>query len=210
MIKFWSLDSPVMNGLSTIADIVILNLIYVVCCIPIVTIGAANAALYTVTMKMARKEAPAVLKIFFKALKNNIKTATIVWLFQLTIAGLMLFDLRLIGAFGSVAGAVTKVLLGAVLIVFLIIREYLFPYIARFENTVMATFKNAMMLSVAHAPYTLVMAGMTVGVTVIALFTGRTFTISMLFFVFFGFALLAYVKSFLLVKVFKQYEEDCE
>jgi len=67
MSRFWSIDSPLMNGLGTIADIFLLNIMYVICCIPVVTIGAATSALYTVTMQITRNEYPAVTKAFFFA-----------------------------------------------------------------------------------------------------------------------------------------------
>lgn len=206
MSKYWSIDSPLMNGLGTIADIILLNIIYVISCIPIVTIGAATSALYTVTMKMVRKEYPSVIKAYFQAFRRNFKIATVCWLVVLVAGILIWIDFRIVGQSEGTIKSVMRIALGAVLVTFAMVGNYLFPYIARFENNFVNTLRNAFMMSVAHFPFTVVMVGLTVGVAVICFFTGRTFAIATLVFFFFGFALLAYVKSKLFVKIFEKYE----
>ena len=69
--KFWAIDSPVMRVLGRLGDIIILNMIFVVGCIPVITIGTSLSALYAVAMKMARGEDPSVWKEFWKAYKRN-------------------------------------------------------------------------------------------------------------------------------------------
>lgn len=54
--KFLAIDSPVMRVLGRLGDIIILNMIFVVGCIPVITIGTSLSALYAVAMKMARGE----------------------------------------------------------------------------------------------------------------------------------------------------------
>ena len=66
-------DSPVMNLLSTIADLIVLHLLFVICCLPIVTIGAAYSAKYYVAMKIIRGEDSGVFAPFFKAFIRNFK-----------------------------------------------------------------------------------------------------------------------------------------
>ena len=56
MNKLFNMDSPFMIKLAKFADMVILSILWIVCCIPIFTIGPATAALYHVTLKLARKE----------------------------------------------------------------------------------------------------------------------------------------------------------
>lgn len=195
-----------MNGLGTIADIFLLNIIYVICCVPLVTIGAATTALYTVTMQITRNEYPAVTKAFFKAFKRNFKISTICWLVFMAVGFLLWFDFRIIGQVDGAARSAAKIALGAVLVIYVMVLTYVFPYIARFENDIKNTFKNAFMMSVAHFPFTLILSGLTIGIAVLTFFSGRTFAIATLAFFFIGFALLAYVKSRLFTKVFERYE----
>lgn len=74
--SFFNLDSPVMRFLTKVADLIILNILFLICCIPIVTIGAASTALYTVTMKSVRDEESYVIRSYFKAFKDNFKIGT--------------------------------------------------------------------------------------------------------------------------------------
>lgn len=70
-----NLDSPVIVFLTTVADFMILNILFILCCAPVITIGPAVSALYTITMREARHEGGYIFKPFFKAFKNNFKQA---------------------------------------------------------------------------------------------------------------------------------------
>ena len=69
--KFWAIDSPVMRVLGRLGDIIILNMIFVVGCIPVITIGTSLSALYAVAMKMARGEDPSVWKDSGKPIRGT-------------------------------------------------------------------------------------------------------------------------------------------
>ena len=84
---------------------------------------------------------------------------------------------------------------------------FLFPYIARFENGIFATLRNALLLAAAHIPSTIVIVGLSVGSLILTLFTSRSFVIASIIWVFFGFAVLAYVQAFLLCRIFEKYEK---
>lgn len=70
-----NLDSPVIVFLTTVADFMMLNILFILCCAPVITIGPAVSALYTITMREARHEGGYIFKPFFKAFKNNFKQA---------------------------------------------------------------------------------------------------------------------------------------
>ena len=205
--KFWAIDSPVMRVLGRLGDIIILNMIFVAGCIPVLTIGTSLSALYTVAMKMARGEDPSVWKEFWKAYKRNFKPATICWLIMAVIAILLFVDFRLIGVLkGSGMYSIMRVVLAVILGTWILMFQYLFPYIARFENGIFATLRNALLLAAAHIPSTIVIVGLSVGSVILTLFTSRSFVVASIIWVFFGFALLTYVQAFLLCKIFEKYE----
>lgn len=205
--RFFVIDSPVMRFLARIGDLIILNLIFVVSCVPVVTIGTALSALYSVAMRIVRGEDPAVIREYVKAYKMNFKDATVVWLILAAVGGLLFLDFRLIGMFKGSLYTVLRLLLGVVLGIWLLIFQYVFAYIGRFKNSVFQSLKNALFLSAAHIPSTVMLLGITVGLLVITLFTSRTFVIGTILWTFFGFALLAYVQSFLLCRIFAKYEK---
>lgn len=204
--NFFVIDSPVMRFLGRIGDIIILNLIFVVTSLPVITIGTALSALYTVAMKLARGEEPSILKEYMKAFRRNMKPATISWLFM-AAAGVFIFvDFRLVGVFSGTAYTVMRLLLAMIFGVWVLTFLYLFPYIARFENTVFHSIKNALFLSAAHVPSTVMMLVISVGLIVATLFTSRTFVIGTIAWFFAGFAVVAYTQAFLFVRIFAKYE----
>ena len=204
--NFFVIDSPVMRFLGRIGDIIILNLIFVVTALPVVTVGMALSALYTVAMKLARGEDPSVLREYIRAFWRNRKPATICWLIMAAAGALIFLDFRLAGAFGGTLYTVVRLLLAMIFGVWMLTFLYLFPYIARFENTVFHSVKNALFLSAAHLPSTVVMLVISIGLAVITLFTSRTFVIGTIWWFFAGFAAAAYTQSFLFCRIFSKYE----
>ena len=204
--NFFVIDSPVMRFLGRIGDIIILNLIFVVTALPVVTVGMALSALYTVAMKLARGEDPSVLREYMRAFWRNRKPATICWLIMAAAGALIFLDFRLAGAFGGTLYTVVRLLLAMIFGVWMLTFLYLFPYIARFENTVFHSVKNALFLSAAHLPSTVMMLVISIGLAVITLFTSRTFVIGTIWWFFAGFAAVAYTQSFLFSRIFSKYE----
>ena len=204
--NFFVIDSPVMRFLGRIGDIIILNLIFVVTALPVITVGTALSALYTVAMKLARGEDPSVLREYMRAFRRNMKPATICWLIMAAAGALIFLDFRLVGAFGGALYTVVRLLLAMIFGVWMLTFLYLCPYIARFENTGFHSVKNALFLSAAHLPSTVMMLVISVGLIVVTLFTSRTFVIGTIGWFFAGFAAVAYVQSFLLSRIFAKYE----
>ena len=76
--RFFSMDNKFFTFMNKVADLCILNIICLVCCIPIVTAGASITAMYYVTLKMVRNEEAYIVRSFFKSFKDNFKQATII------------------------------------------------------------------------------------------------------------------------------------
>ena len=69
--RLFNLDNPVMNALNKLADLIILNFLTMICCIPIFTIGASATALHYVALKIVRDEETYIIKGFFKSFRQN-------------------------------------------------------------------------------------------------------------------------------------------
>ncbi len=154
MSGFFNMDSPVMRFLSRVCDLMILNFMCLICCIPIVTIGASVTALYSVTLKMVRGEESYIFKGFLKAFKENFKISTIIWLL-LAVLGLLIFaDYKATQFLPDNMKNIFRILVGVVITFYLLLMTYVFPYVARFENNVKNTLKNALLISILEpAPY---------------------------------------------------------
>lgn len=119
-----------------------LNVLWFICCLPVITAGASTAALFYVTLKVAKNEEGNLTRSFFRAFSQNFRKATVIWLILLALGiilaldGYVLYHMRLENAFWAVTSAVFLVALAA----YAIILMYIFPLLARFENTVRAIF----------------------------------------------------------------------
>ena len=83
--KIFNYDSKFFAGMTKVSDTIIINILFVICSIPIVTIGASITALYSVSMKITRDEDIYAAKEFIKQFKQNFKQSTIIWIILLVM-----------------------------------------------------------------------------------------------------------------------------
>ncbi len=144
-------DSPLMSFLNTVFDLMFLNILCFVCCIPIITIGPALAAKYDVAMRIVRKEEPTIFRPFFRAFKNNFKQSIIIWSVLLVACFLLFIDWNWI--FQNGIGNVSPFYLMAAIITTLIVSFIImtiFPIIARFQVTIKEAFKTSVLFSMVY------------------------------------------------------------
>ena len=138
-------DSPVMDFLRTVTNLVIVNILYIICSIPIITFGAAYSAKYYVAMKVIRGEGTGVVIPFFKAFKRNFKQATAVWIVMLVAIFLIIFDWRWITYNGwSNTEFVYKFFVIFFSFAVLLMTMAIFPTIARYDMKTSELFKAAL------------------------------------------------------------------
>ncbi len=149
-------DSKFWGVVGVIGDIIMINVLYLISCIPVITIGAATSALYSVMRKQAKKESGYIVRDFLKAMKENFKKSTVIWLIFLVLFGLIYGDLVIVK--GSMNDSKTQSMaLGFFLISFLLalaICIYALVLQSGYENTVKNTLKNATILMLAQLPWT--------------------------------------------------------
>ena len=195
MSSFFNMDSPVMRFLSRLCDLMILNILCLICCIPIVTIGASITALYSVTLKMVKGEDSYIAKGFFKGFRQNFKISTIIWLILLVIGALLAFDFRAVNMLPAALQNVFRILVGAFI-----------TYIARFENGIKDTIKNSVLISILNLPRTLLIVLLPIGLVVFTFLTKTTLAYGSLLWFLMGVSFVAYVNSISFRIVFAKYE----
>lgn len=163
---FFDADKPLMRALSVIADLIILNILTILCSLPILTAGAAITSMYHVAIRVIRNEDGAMLKDYFGAFRSNFKKATILWLLLLVAALLLYVDYVAAEIYIPVVCAG----IGAIAIVVLVIALYAFALLARYENTLLGTLKNAAVLAVGYFPKTLGMTLFAIAFWMLALY----------------------------------------
>jgi uncharacterized membrane protein YesL len=140
--NFFSIDSKFYKIMMPIGEMMLLNICWVLASLPLVTIGAANTAMYTVMGRRLRNEGSGTIAPFFKAWWSNLKTGTLFWMIQaLMTASLSLtFFLPLHIAF--------KVIAGIVLVLVTLVFSIIYPQIARFRNRPFVYLRNSVILLV--------------------------------------------------------------
>ena len=204
--RFNLADNAVTRALSKICDMVCLNILWLVCCIPIVTIGASTTALYSVMLKMVKNEEGYIFRGFFKAFKENFKQSTIMWLLFAVLWIVWWLDFNFAGALPGQFSLVIRaffLLLGFLL---LSVMTYAFPLTARYVNTIGATLKNALILTVAKLPYTFLMILVLVAAVLGSLWNTVTLMFSIPLWFLIGGSLIAWIDSWLLRRVFTVFE----
>lgn len=169
------IDGPVMQLITKIVYAVWLNILWFVCCLPVFTVGVSTTALFYVTLKIAKNEEGAVTRAFFRSFKENFRQATIVWLILLAVGvllgidGYIFYHMRFENVLWILGTAVFMVAVAAYAIVLM----YIFPLMARFDNTIWAMFKNSLMIGMRFLLCTVLMALVyfVMAVVVIRIFT---------------------------------------
>lgn len=145
------------RSLQNLVDAFLLGLLWIICCIPIVTIGAASTALYYTVHKSLRQNRGYTFKCFFASFKNNFKQSTISWLVVLAVSAVLFVDMGIFEYY-LIEGASWGWAYYLFLISFIgvmVWSVYLFAYIARFENGIVASFKNAAIFAIVNIRFSL-------------------------------------------------------
>ena len=142
--------NPIIRILEKFGDLFVLNLIFVLACIPVVTIGAAVTALFTMTNKMVRNEEGTMWNGFWKAFRNNFKIGTKLWFIILCYLGILYMEFYTMQQMSEKGADFVVVLIGFEMVLLTFVLPLLFPMVARYENTVWQYVKNALLISISN------------------------------------------------------------
>ena len=152
--SFFSLDSKFSQIMGRVFDLMMLNIIFLIMCIPIVTIGANFTAMYYVTLKMIKNEETYIFRTYWKSFRENFKQATAIWLILLAVLIVLILDLLLVM---RMPGTITYLRFVFLVLIFFeaMVLSYVFPVLSRFDNTVKNTIKNSILMAIRHLPWTI-------------------------------------------------------
>lgn len=158
MKRFFSGEGGFFSFMDKIAGLFWINLLTAVCCIPVITIGASFTACYYVTLKMVRNEEGYLTKSFFRSFRMNFKQSTVIWLAEMILAFIFIADFWIIATKAAGTVPLSNVILVVTAILFfllMITATYVYPILARFDNTTPNTVKNAFLMSIVNFPKTI-------------------------------------------------------
>lgn len=197
MSSIFNLDNPFFSGLNKIVDAFFLSVIFLITCLPIITIGPALTALYYATAKSLRRDRGYISKEYFKAFKVNFGQGVISGLIVTVAAFILVIDWNYAKRLHNNVGVVLFTIFTALIVILFCISIYVFPVLSRFKTKTLHLFKTAFFMSMRHLPSTILMA-------IIVLF----FVLLVYLFripILFAPALCALVVSFLMERIFKKY-----
>ncbi len=200
MRKFFSDSNPVIRGLTKLADLMWLNALFIITSLPVFTIGAAASALYYESMRVVQGEESYITRDFFKAFKNNFKYATIVWIVSAFLLLLFGYTFYVLGKSDLSYAHIAMGILGVPIILICFMLLYVFPIMSRFENTLMNTVINALLISLAQFPKTILMLAFSAVPILLVLSSLNWFPLLILG----GFAIVAYVNGSFMNKIFEK------
>lgn len=203
MNNLFNIDSPLMQTLGRLGDLMLLNFLTMICCIPIVTAGAAFTALDYMCLKLVRNEENYLIRGYFKSFKENFKQATGIWLIILWIVAAVVGDLMIINYSGMEFPYIIRMAVIFVSIITLCTSMYVFPMQAKFVNPVLKTIKNAFKASLLQFPKTLLMIALFFVPFLAVIYTNFLVPIVFLF----GFSFHSYLSALLYNKFFLKIEE---
>jgi len=207
MFSMFSPDSKIMQIIGKVTDLVLLNIVFLLTCLPVFTIGAAVTAMYTLCFRMLRQEEGNIIKPYFRAFKENFRPATGVFAILLLI---LVPDYLYFDRFFHMEGPMHHLFYVFVFVaaVSVLTAGIAFPWVSQFRNSAAQTIRNALLLSIGNLPRALAVAAINLLPAVLWIANYDLFTkISFLWLALY-FAAAAYMNAAILYPVFKPYTEQ--
>lgn len=211
MRNLFNYENPFIQFLVRVGDLMILNVLFILCSAPVVTLGASLTALHRVTQNMLFEQEEPLLKAFFRAFRQNFKQSTLAWLVELVVIVSLVCDVLLVMAYFNGGLAKAMYILVAVLAILVAgVYAYLMPLIARYENGMRQQVNNAVILAIIKLPKTLLLVFLNLLPVILVLISVPVFVQTLIFWVIIGFAFVSFLTSSILKPVFQQLEKGNE
>lgn len=198
-------DSPVIRFLTTLCNLILLNLLWLLTSLPIITMGAANTALNAVLFQYLDQYSDVVFKPYFKAFASNFKQSTQVWIPTLLIGGILFLDAWYLTGHAGEVSRLLWIPFGLVLLVLMAAITYSFALIARFENTLKGTLCNSVLLFLLNLiPSLCIILVQAIPVLCFFIFPS-IFLRGGILWLLLGVSLFAYINTATMLRIFKKF-----
>lgn len=199
--KNLNIDNPFFEAMGRLGDIILVNLLVLLCSLPIVTIGASVSAMYGVFLRMAEGTEGRIGVTFFRYFRKGLKRNIVVWGAMLVAGVLLVFDMFFLGYVGmegvwKVVGVVT----GCLILIWELLFAWVFAFLADWDGTVREGVAAAMRMAILHLPATLIMVVFN-NILLICLWMGVFYLAAVVpIYLVVGFGLTGYVNGWFLKK----------
>ena len=201
-------DNFLMRFCEKVLDIVTVNLLFVVSCLPIVTIGVAKISLYQTIFEVKSSRRVPVFKTYMRAFKQNLKLGLQLGLLELGIFLISVVDLSLFWGQTSLGFQLIKAICLGILIFLTLVMLASYPIAARYDLTWKEVLQKGLLLVSFNFMWFFLMLAIILLIMMILYLSGFTLVLGGSAFLLFGFGLLAFCQAGLMEKLFAKYQAD--
>ena len=200
MSKFFDHDSPVMQLLIMIGNLIMLNILWLVCCAPIITVGAATTAMYYTMYQYASDGSEAVFRPFFTTFAKEFKRSTLLWLLLLIIGFVLLCDISFLSSIPELG--VLWIVLGVLLLLYVIALTHSFAILGRFNTNIKTVLKSCYLVFLMNLRRSLLVLLLSAAPVLIIIFMPYQVLNTLPLWVGIAFGLIFYLNARLFLKSF--------
>lgn len=201
-------DNFLMRFCEKVLDIVTVNLLFVVSCLPIVTIGVAKISLYQTIFEVKGSRRVPVFKTYMRAFKQNLKLGLQLGLLELGIFLISVVDLSLFWGQTSLGFQLIKAICLGILIFLTLVMLASYPIAARYDLTWKEVLQKGLLLVSFNFVWFFLMLAIILLIIMLLYLSGFTLVLGGSAFLLFGFGLLAFCQAGLMEKLFAKYQAD--
>lgn len=199
--KRLNIENPFFEFMDDFADLVLLNIVWLLTSIPILTFGASSTALCRIMLRKARGTCNSPVKEYFAAFREDFGKSTKVGIGFFVSGIILIIDLMYVGQSWNVWG----IAIGVLCFIWFLLVSYTFPVMAQFDNTIRNTLKNAFFMAVRHFPYTIGILILIFIPVFCFLAGGAIATVTMPFYFVIGISLTVRINTAMYQNIFRRY-----
>lgn len=206
MERIFSMDEKFFSFITKLSDLLLLNVLFIITCLPILTIGVSLTALYQTTLQLADNTDSYILRNYFSNWKQNWKQGILIWIPSFILLILCILNLSVLPHMPQNLYRTTCLCLQFVLLFFLYgIFLYAFSLPKVYRSSCLNTLRNALFMTFKHLPVTCLCLCISVIPYALIILLPKITGWILSFFIVIGSSVTAYIHSYILQKVFKKY-----
>ena len=199
-------NSTPLGFLSSFCDLVLLNFLFLLSCLPVFTAGAAVCGMYHVNLKSLRGEGGSLWKTYWQGFRGSFRQATGFWLLFLGLCALLALDWWIMPVMLPGFYRIPRAMLVMVFLAACCMMLYVFPIVTRFVCTFRQAAKNALLMMTGHFPWTVVLVALHGVIPALCALSQIFFLYAACAFLICGFSLINLTASHIFHRILKRYE----
>lgn len=206
--RMLSNDSPIIRFLIRGTDLVLLNMLFILSSLPILTIGASITSLVTSWQRILKNNDQRITAGYFQIFRENLKKSTLLFILLILTGTFFLLDYMLLSQQAILTKLIGITILIPFCVVWLLVFIFGFAYIGRYENSLQMVIKNSLLIALNNLSKAVILVVMNILIVYFSISTPERLLTAIYINTFFGFSLLACINGILIQKAFKKIEKS--